>query len=735
MRKITFILTLLAIVGCRFTVQANTAVAASDTLITIGIKQVGTPTGTALLAPSRLGYKSSDSENIYAQDIIDLPAGTQIKGITYKGYKYSKTKVLNLSVEVWLENTTDTLPDAASPRSTDKMTKVYSSSLTIPAVSGDESNMVPIYDFTFATPFIYTGSNLRVVVHARGEDNSNVFFEIDANQGNKSIYRGVNTPLGDNIKFAYTTLPVTYLHIDRAVSLLSGVVTAEGSPVADAEVKIVSGTVEYEGTADNNGKYTIPVYQDDKEYTLTVSKEGYFTHTETVVFNGTSMVKNIALERATVFSIMESNIPTTAEVNTTYTATVRIENGEAKEADTYTAQLMVGDIVIAAPTPALAKGEEKVFTFAFVPHEAGIFDAFVRFTATTGEATSETVKITVSEEPNKSEVIVGDANSEHESGPIKTRFKNSRTEIIYPKSLINLPAGTRIDTIRFYGYHYANNYQITLNAWMANVAEGTKLQGLTSDGLTQVATNQLIDMNTTIPSSAHAPIIEIAFPDGFIYTGGDIRMLFDASADTWQISYFEIDANVSNQAQIAMSDKPITSKNGTRINLPVARFTITPYHTLSGTVKSDKGVAVEGAHITLTSADNVEYYATTDAEGAFSMQVIKYGKDYTLSIHHPDYAPYTHADTLSLANGDINDMAITLKRDIHTDITSRSDNHLHIYGTMGAIIVESPSEATIRIYNATGILLHKAEVPQGTTRITNIPLGIYLVNGVKVIVK
>lgn len=466
MRKFTLLLTLLAIMGGCFKVQADTTVALADSLITIGEKQVGTPTGTTLLAPSRTGTTSSETENIYAQDIIDLPAGTQIKGITYKGYKYDKKKVLHLSsVEVWLENTTDTLPDNASPRSTDEMTKVYSSSLTIPAVTGDESNMVPIYNFTFATPFIYTGSNLRVVVHARGEDKSNVFFEIDANQGNKSIYRGVNTPLGDNIKFAYTTLPVTYLHIDTLASTLSGIVTAEGNPVADAEVKIVSGTIEYEGITDNEGKYIFPVYQDDKEYTLTVSKEDYFTHIETVVFNGTSVVKNIALEQASGVSIMESSPPTTAEVNTTYTATVRMENGEAKETDSYTAQLLVGDIVIEAPTPALSEGEEKVFTFTFVPHTAGIFDALVRFTAPTGNATTETVKITVSEEPNKSEVIVGDANSEHESGPIKTRFKNSRSEIIYPKSLINLPPpGTRIDTIRFYGRHYAKNYQITLNA-------------------------------------------------------------------------------------------------------------------------------------------------------------------------------------------------------------------------------------------------------------------------------
>lgn len=137
----------------------------------------------------------------------------------------------------------------------------------------------------------------------------------------------------------------------------------------------------------------------------------------------------------------------------------------------------------------------------------------------------------------------------------------------------------------------------------------------------------------------------------------------------------------------------------------------------------------------LTSDDDVEYYATTDAEGAFSMQVIKFGKDYTLSVHHSDYDAYTHADTISLADGDISNLAITLTKDITSGVTSHSDDRLHIYGAAGAIIVESPSQATIHIYNATGLLLHKVEVSQGTTHIDGLPLGIYLVNGVKVLVE
>ena len=41
----------------------------------------------------------------------------------------------------------------------------------------------------------------------------------------------------------------------------------------------------------------------------------------------------------------------------------------------------------------------------------------------------------------------------------------------------------------------------------------------------------------------------------------------------------------------------------------------------------------------------------------------------------------------------------------------------------------------LHIYNATGVLLRSVEVSQGTTHIDGLPLGIYLVNGVKVIVR
>ena len=628
-----------------------------------GSKQVGTVTATNTNVPAQLNYRNSDSEIIYTQDVIGLAEGTAIKGLTFKGYKSSKE--LPLSLEVWMENTTDAAPDASAPHSTEGMTKVYSNPNIVLGTIGDSNNHMPIFDLDFSsTPFVYTGGNLRVIVQSRSTTYVSTNFEMDGNRKNMAIYRSSDSPLDEEDKYRTADMPVVYLHIDKEATSLSGTVTANGAPVADAEVKIASGIVEYSGTTDAEGKYTFPVYQDNLEYTMTVTKDGYFEKTETVAFNGESIVKDVALESAEGFKISSFNIPETGEVNTAYTATVKLLNGIAKEAGSYTAHLFVNDGILAgAEAVAIDKNAEQEFTFTYMPREAGTVSVYAKFTYASGYVQTEAVNVTIAEEKADAEVIVGEANSTDKAGAIKPYNNYSRTEIIYPKSLINLPAGTKLDAIRFYGSHYAKDFKITLNAWVGNVAEGTALQGFGVDGLTQVATDQIIDMNKTISETAMEPIVELTFPDGFVYDGGDVRLYLDASATDWVSTLFEVDKNVSGQAQQAASDSKLTDsswKSG--ISLPVAHFVVSPYKTLSGAVKNEKGEAVASAYITLASADGVEYYSETDAEGAFSMDVIKYGKEYTLTVSHPSYDAYTHPETISLADGNISGLAITLTK-------------------------------------------------------------------------
>ena len=655
-----------------------------------GSKQVGTVTATNTNVPAHLTYRNSDSEIIYTQDVIGLAEGTAIKGLTFKGYKSSKE--LPLSLEVWMENTTDAAPDASAPHSTEGMTKVYSNPNIVLGTIGDSNNHMPIFDLDFSsTPFVYTGGNLRVIVQSRSTTYVSTNFEMDGNRKNMAIYRSSDSPLDEEDEYRTADMPVVYLHIDKEATSLSGTVTANGAPVADAEVKIASGIVEYSGTTDAEGKYTFPVYQDNLEYTMTVTKDGYFEKTETVAFNGVSIVKDVALESAEGFKISSFNIPETGEVNTAYTATVKLLNGIAKEAGSYTAHLFVNDGILAgAEAVAIDKNAEQEFTFTYMPREAGTVSVYAKFTYASGYVQTEAVNVTIAEEKADAEVIVGEANSTDKAGAIKPYNNYSRTEIIYPKSLINLPAGTKLDAIRFYGSHYAKDFKITLNAWVGNVAEGTALQGFGVDGLTQVATDQIIDMNKTISETAMEPIVELTFPDGFVYDGGDVRLYLDATATGWVNTLFEVDKNVSGQAQQAASDSKLTDsswKSG--ISLPVAHFVVSPYKTLSGAVKNEKGEAVASAYITLASADGVEYYSETDAEGAFSMDVIKYGKEYTLTVSHPSYDAYTHPETISLADGNISGLAITLtKTYTFSGVVTDAETHAPIAGV--EIYVSNP---------------------------------------------
>ena len=655
-----------------------------------GSKQVGTVTTTGTYVPVRLNYRNSDSEIIYTQDVIGLAEGTAIKGLTFKGYKSSKE--LPLSLEVWMENTTDGAPDASAPHSTEGMTKVYSNPNIVLGSIGDSKNHMPIFDLDFSsTPFVYTGGNLRIIVQSRSTTYISTNFEVDGNRKNMAIYRSSDSPLDEEDTYRTADLPVVYLHIDKEATSLSGTVTANGAPVADAEVKIASGIVEYSGTTDADGKYTFPVYQDNLEYTMTVTKDGYFEKTETVAFNGESIVKDVALESAEGFKILSFNIPETGEVNTAYTATVKLLNGIAKEAGSYTAHLFVNDGILAgAEAVAIGKNAEQEFTFSYMPREAGTVSVYAKFTYASGYVQTEAVNVTIAEEKADAEVIVGEANSTDRAGAITPFNKNSRTEIIYPKSLINLPAGTKLDAIRFYGSHYAKDFKITLNAWVGNVAEGTALQGFGVDGLTQVATDQIIDMNKTIEDTAMEPIVELTFPDGFVYDGGDVRLYLDASATGWVSTLFEVDKNVSGQAQQAASDSELTdSSQKSNISLPVAHFVVSPYKTLSGAVKNEKGEAVASAYIILASADGVEYYSETDAEGAFSMDVIKYGKEYTLTVSHPSYDAYTHPETISLADGNISGLAITLtKTYTFSGVVTDAETHAPIAGV--EIYVSNP---------------------------------------------
>ena len=658
----------------------------------IGAFVVGNKSTTANDSPFQLNYYNSQAEIVYTADMLSgIAPGTAIKSISFSGYKNgNKKQIINTQLTIKMENTEDSAPTTSSWYTSDAMTTVFDDTYLIADVIGTSENHQPVINVTFATPFVYTGGNLRVTLQSSASQYETAYFDVDSSiSGQTAMRYSDNTPSG---LLTLKSLPVTTFGFDKEASVFSGVVTAEadGSAIADADVLLVSDNVEYSGTTDAEGNFSFIVYQDGLNYNLTVSKAGFFADREEVNLNGASLAKNVALKAAQGFNLLKAEVPATAEVNSTYTATVRVENGEAKEANSYRAELWVNDVVVdLAEAPALEASKEYDFTFAYVPHSEGNANTVVKFFSETGNAESEAVDVAVAAEKGNAEIIVGNKTGTVSAGPVEFFYKKSKTEIIYPKALINLPAGSQINEIQFFGSHISKGFAFNVNAWMGNVPEGTALSGVEPNGLPPVADNLQVDMSQAITADNLSSALTLTFPDGFIYDGGDIRLVTSAEGTNYNQTYFEVDNTVTGQAQQIKDDNSLDGKTPSAISLPVAHFIISPYKTLSGSVNNEAGEAVEGAHLTLTSEDGVEYYATSDAEGAFSMQVIKYNNDYTLTVRHLNYDDYTYAETVSLADGDIDGMAITLEKTYtFSGVVTDAETHEAIEGA--EVIMSNP---------------------------------------------
>ena len=699
-----------------------------------GSKQVGTVTTTGTYVPARLNYRNSDSEIIYTQDVIGLADGTAIKGLTFKGYKSAKE--LPLSLEVWMENTTDGAPDASAPHSTEGMTKVYSNPNIVLGSIGDSKKHMPIFDLDFSsTPFVYTGGNLRIIVQSRSTTYISTNFEVDGNRKNMAIYRSSDSPLDEEDEYRTADLPVVYLHIDKEATSLSGTVTANGAPVVDAEVKIASGIVEYSGTTDADGKYTFPVYQDNLEYTMTVTKDGYFEKTETVAFSGESIVKDVALESAEGFKILSFNIPETGEVNTAYTATVKLLNGIAKEAGSYTAHLFVNDGILAgAEAVAIGKNAEQEFTFTYMPREAGVVSVYAKFTYDNGYVQTEAVNVTIAEEKADAEVI-----------PYKTlsgAVKNEKGEAVTSAYIILASA----DGVEYYSetdaegafsmdvIKYGKEYKLTVSHPSYDAythPETISLADGDISGLVVTLTKTYTFSGVVTDAETHAPIAGVEIYVSNPESGADVMTgttdengAFDLKFK--QLGTYNVLFKAAGYDMVSSEEVPFEGNFDITVEMQKT------VRTFSGTVTdAESHAAIASASVALYKGEDKVAETTTGADGSFEIKV-KDQAVFSLVVKAEGYEDFTF-DTIDLTEGDMTGTPIELAKD-NSGVGMLTADGLRVYGTVGAVVVESASEATVRVYNAAGSLVRRADVA-GKTRIEGLQRGVYIVNGVKVIVK
>lgn len=703
--------------------------------------QVGEASTSTSGGPFKFYNKRSITEIIYPKEAINIPAGTKILGLTFKGYYTGKNAQSNINVYIANEQGT-----AFKGYDVTGMTQ-YSGVFDMTNGGGSSSNPIDVITVTFPEGIVYNGENIRIVTTADSNGWQSVYFEVDNNYSSAAQQKASESGSLEELEAsaswsALSYMPVAYFAVEKDATTISGTVTAKesGAAIEGAEVKLTSGDVEYAGTTGADGRYEFAVKQDALTYDMEVAKEGYFTYRSNgISFAEGSAVKDVEMDEATGINIMSVSIPAEGEVNSTMTVKATIENGLEKEAGTYTAVFYV-DGVAAAEAEAVALEAYKSYDFEFVytPHAEGEVSAYVEFKNEYNTATSEPQTIAIAAESANAEVRVGTPTEFSTAGPIRFYDQYTQTEIIYPKEMISLEAGAKILSISFKGYTESRTADPVVNVWIGNVPEGSALQGDDVTELTQV-TPEYGTMVTIEPAGSESEPIAIftaEIPDGFTYEGGDIRIFTQSESDAWTYTYFEIDNNVQGQAQQRYdysSIDNVASKSWTGIEMPVVYFGIVPTKNISGTVTfwKDKAPA-EGAKVTLRSGE-VEYYGTTEADGTYSIDVIKHSLVYDMIVSLEGYED-TVVEGISFAEGDVVKDAELLTRE-EAGISATDADALKVYGTRGAIVVESPDARRVTVYDLSGRAVRIAEVEAGKTTLDGFNAGIYIVERKKVAVR
>ena len=249
-----------------------------------------------------MNYNNSGSETVYTAERLGLEPGAAITSIAFMGYAGATD--IDFHVQVWMENTTDASCSSTTPRPVAEMTLVYDGVLQIEEQgNAPDDYMHPVIDLSLAKPFVYTGNNLRVATMSMADEYTyNVGFAVENGVLDASISFADDYEADRNsVSWGFSNnLPVIRLTTKKEVATVSGTVTDEtGAAVADATVTLVSGEVIYGGTTDADGHYNIEVFQPDKEYVLTVAKEGYPEATASVSFADGSVVRDIVLGQTT----------------------------------------------------------------------------------------------------------------------------------------------------------------------------------------------------------------------------------------------------------------------------------------------------------------------------------------------------------------------------------------------------------------------------------------------------
>lgn len=437
-----------------------------------------------------------------------------------------------------------------------------------------------------------------------------------------------------------------------------------------------------------------------------------------------------------------SKIPASATVNNEYVATFKAGNlrNVAEAEHGYVASLYFDGVEVASSEaveiPAAGTAD---YEFAFTPHVAGTFPAYVKLSfvtlgfGDTYEVVSDTVQVTVGEEMATVDVVIGKMNtassSYFTSSPLFVNYKNSVSETLYTAEMLaeaGLKAGDKIGSLTYVGYNTAGDVTTNVKAFVMNCNDtefGTV--DFTADAeMTEVFASEWT-FKKQGAYSAPENMLVITFNEPFVYEGGALRVKVQSEATSFKNVYFAIDNSFTNLCYGNRNDGVKVADmtpSTTAWKFPVTKFgvVLTP-EVLTGKVVDEAGAPLEGVSVVLlqvmeeapvqgpAKVAQARYEGVTNAEGVYEIPVIQTGKTYEVTFAKEGY----NSQVMTVSTiGELND--VVLEKIVPTGVTD----------------VVTTKAVNSNVYTIDGRIVRKnAESLEGLDK------GIYIFQGKKHVVK
>lgn len=370
------------------------------------------------------------------------------------------------------------------------------------------------------------------------------------------------------------------------------------------------------------------------------------------------------------------NVPQTAMQNVACTAQISLRNIGLKteQAGEYTVTAHVGDKVrTVAGTSEIAtvnslKDAVTPIDVKFMSSKEGTYPVYFQIKAGDYTVTTEPVDVTFALEQASSEIAVGTPDisstgveNTTNKGLLHFYDKNSTAVALYTPDELHLNGGEKIKTIRFRGRiaddiveSYALYYEMTDDVTEAKPAAGE----YDTSGMTQILDLKDYQWKKMGTEAAPADVVVVNFDEPIVYEAGkSIRIVSRSSGSTYKQTYLVRSTKKDNNWCHA-NDNATTfaTQTWSADYLPMMYLTleIDPV-TLSGKVENLDKTAAEGAVVTLVSddEDEVQYTATTDAEGKYEVNVIQNGRTYSVTAAKDelmDYVDYVEFKSSMIAD-------------------------------------------------------------------------------------